>query len=471
VNNGGGSVSVLLGKGSDPIEYTPASLRLADVTLADACAAGQNARLDPGETGLLTFSLRNYVANVHDSPITYTGVSATLSSPTPGVSVVVGQQGYGPIAPLAAVSDATPFKIALDPGFVPGTDVDLLLTVHTDQGVTRLPQRLHTGTPGTAVTLINENFDGVAAPALPAGWSSVKQSGSTVPWITSTTVPGIGAGASQAAFHSNTGTANWNRLFSPSVTVPTPNPGEQFDVALDFDIAVALESEPSQQIKAYDGCFLQLHDLTGGSYAVRSIYASAFADAFDTGTNKGYSHRLAKNPISGTPSVDAWSGSTQGQKHVSMRFPGQGMAGHTIQLRFEFIEDANGTCTGAGLTGPCGVAVDNVVLQYVPIGSAPCTPVSVPPSGPVAFGLQALWPNPTPGGSLFARFTLPQSAGAHLGLYDVAGRAIRSRDLSTLGPGQHTLELAAGVRLAPGVYFVRLEQGTWRQARRVVVLR
>jgi hypothetical protein len=465
-NHGAGSVTVLLGRGSAAADYAVASLRLASLAIADC--GGPGGRLDPGETGSLTFTLRNYVANPVCSPLTYTNVRATLSSPTPGVVVRVADQAFANVAPLASVGNAVPFRVSLDPGFVPGTDVELLLTVRTDQGIARLRRRVPTGSPGAAVTLIDESFDAVAPPALPGGWTTVYTQGNNNPWVTSTTLPGVGAG-SQAAYHPNAGAMGWNRLWSPAVIVPTPPAGTECTVTLDFDIAWALENDPAKKVLAFDGCYLRIHDLTGGAYTVRSINAGAFVDEFRVGTQEGYTHRFARGTTYGTQ--DVWSGSSLGQKHVSMTFPGAGMTGHTIQLRFEFQEDANGTCTGAGLAGPCGVAIDNVLLRYVPTVSAPCSPVAVSEPGPVSFGIRGMWPNPSANGALTVRFSLPSAAGARLEMFDVTGRVVRRRELDALGAGTHTLTLGEGAPIAPGVYFVRLRKGTLHQTSRAVVLR
>ena len=40
--------------------------------------------------------------------------------------------------------------------------------------------------------------------------------------------------------------------------------------------------------------------------------------------------------------MSVWAGDSQGVKHVRLRLPG--MAGSTAQLRFEFTQDAIGTC-------------------------------------------------------------------------------------------------------------------------------
>ena len=92
----------------------------------------------------------------------------------------------------------------------------------------------------------------------------------------------------------------------------------------------------------------------------------------------------------------------------------------------------------------------------------------VPPEVSLAFALDPVRPNPTRGGSLTVRFTLPTSAPARLELLDVAGRRIAEHEV---GSGQHTLDFGAGQHLAPGLYLVRLTQGANTRTTRVVVLR
>jgi hypothetical protein len=68
-------------------------------------------------------------------------------------------------------------------------------------------------------------------------------------------------------------------------------------------------------------------------------------------------------------------------------------------------------------------------------------------------------------------FTLPTTAPAKLELVDVSGRRVVEREVGSLGAGPHTLDLGQGTRLAPGLYLVRLTQGTNTRTLRVAVLR
>ena len=60
---------------------------------------------------------------------------------------------------------------------------------------------------------------------------------------------------------------------------------------------------------------------------------------------------------------------------------------------------------------------------------------------------------------LSVTFSLASASPASLDLVDVSGRRIAHIAVGALGPGSHTLDLAAGRPLVPGLYFLRLEQG------------
>jgi hypothetical protein len=92
------------------------------------------------------------------------------------------------------------------------------------------------------------------------------------------------------------------------------------------------------------------------------------------------------------------------------------------------------------------------------------------PAREAALALDPVRPNPASGRALTVRFTLPSAAPALLELLDVAGRRVASREVGSLGVGSHTTDLNEGGRLAPGIYLVRLTQGTNQQARRVAVV-
>jgi hypothetical protein len=83
--------------------------------------------------------------------------------------------------------------------------------------------------------------------------------------------------------------------------------------------------------------------------------------------------------------------------------------------------------------------------------------------------LSRIAPNPTVQG-LTVRFTLPSAAPAALDVVDLSGRNVLSRQVGTMGPGQHQLDLTRE-KFAPGVYWVRLSQGGRISSAKAIVLR
>ena len=94
----------------------------------------------------------------------------------------------------------------------------------------------------------------------------------------------------------------------------------------------------------------------------------------------------------------------------------------------------------------------------------------VPDGAPLAFALERVRPNPVVGDRLSVEFMLPNAAPARLELLDVSGRRVFAREVGSLGPGRHTMDLAEGRRFAPGLYLVRLTQGADARVRRVAVI-
>jgi hypothetical protein len=96
--------------------------------------------------------------------------------------------------------------------------------------------------------------------------------------------------------------------------------------------------------------------------------------------------------------------------------------------------------------------------------------LEVPDGGALAFALEGALPNPVRGPGLLVQFTLPGSAPARLELVDVVGRRVAKRDVGALGAGRHLVDLAGDQALSPGLYLLRLTQGSNARTTRVVVL-
>jgi hypothetical protein len=355
--------------GKVPGGIVKAALRTGLVTFT---ATGADGTIDPGDQVQLTIPLTNYVTNpLHAG--TVSGISATLSTTTPGVTVTQATSAYPNLAPGASAANSTSFVLQVSSGFAPGTPIELSLNVSTAQGNTTLLVTQQTGTP-VYTTLLSENFDGVAAGALPAGWTPAHGAGvNTVPWTTSNSFATALCGASNKAFHANANDgpsggspARWERLFSPVFTIP----GNAQHVTVEFDVCYDTEDDPVLPTTAYDGFFLRITDQTVGR-TLRSVLAEAFEQEFTTGPIEHYPKHFPRNDDpSYFEDMSAWAGFSNGTQHVRMKLPG--MAGSRAQLRFEFAQDALATCADVRPGHACGVSIDNVVIRSV-VSIAPGT--------------------------------------------------------------------------------------------------
>ena len=238
------------------------------------------------------------------------------------------------------------------------------LAVTTGQGSGQMAFYRNTGTP-VATTIFSENFNGVAAGSLPAGWSSVHGGGTnTVPWTTSSTFCATGT---NALFHVNANDAanptRFERAFSPLIAVPA---GAAY-VTLEFDTCYDTEDDPNYNVLAYDGLTLRITDQTAGR-TLRSVLVEAFAEEFTTGGANHFPKHLPRFTSSAyLQDLSSWAGFSNGFKAVKTRLPG--MQGSTVQLRWEYAQDAGGICSDIRPGNACGVMVDNIVMKSVTLKS------------------------------------------------------------------------------------------------------
>jgi hypothetical protein len=360
-----------------------AALDYSHVTFTES---GGNGNIDAGDQVRMTIPLRNYVSNGAIGSVTYSNVTATLSSTTPGITFQRATSTYPNIAPGATQNNSQTFVFTLSPGFVPGTNIDLTLAVSTGQGSvtlspigSQLGLTMPTGTP-VVTTFFSENFDGVAPGALPAGWTTIHVGGTpTVPWTTNNTFCNTG---SNALFHQNAndgtgGTGNptrFERVASPNITIPA---NAQY-VTIDFDVCYDTEEDPNYNVLGYDGADLRITDFTPGHFA-RANFATALSEYFYTGGSAYYPrHAPRSSNTSYFQDISMWSGLSNGFQHVSMKF--DGMAGDTVQLRPDFTQDGSGTCTNIRPTDTsCGVMIDNIVMNAVTLKSDELSTITLRP--------------------------------------------------------------------------------------------
>jgi subtilisin-like proprotein convertase family protein len=125
-----------------------ASILLA---VASAVSGGNgNGMIDPDECNNLSVTLLNLGNEAA------TGVSATLSTTTPGVTITQATSSYPAIPPGGTATNSTPFQISTSPAFICGISVNLTLTVTADDGTFTFALSLPTGSPGTTTRFDND---------------------------------------------------------------------------------------------------------------------------------------------------------------------------------------------------------------------------------------------------------------------------------------------------------------------------
>lgn len=93
-------------------------------------------------------------------------------------------------------------------------------------------------------------------------------------------------------------------------------------------------------------------------------------------------------------------------------------------------------------------------------------------STPAGFALALDQPRPNPSsGATAVSFSLPDAATARLELFDLAGRRVHATDVGSMGAGRHVVPLLGTAHFAPGLYVVRLSQGSHAVTRRILVTR
>jgi Big-like domain-containing protein len=365
----------------------PPSVHLGSFTFDEP----NNNFIDPGDLVTMHLPLTNYVTNSLNAS-TLSSLSGTLSSSTLGVTVTSGSQAVPSIAPGA--TQTISFGVQLAPTFAAGTPIEFVLNVSGSGGSINLPFTQFTGTP-IPTTIFSENFDGVAPGSLPAGWSAVHGNGNnTVPWTTSNAHLGA---ASNMAFHINANdglsgnNTRFERLFSPLFPVPANSEYVTFD----FDVVTDTEDDsyahgtlgdPHQfSVKTFDGLVLRITDQTSG-HLLRSVQLEAVEREMTTGGVTFYPKAFVRNGSLSMSTLPAWGGDSLGLQHVRVVIPG--MAGDTIQLRWEYQQDIIGTCSDVRPTHTdCGVGVDNIVVRSVVSSTVVTTTTSIASFfNPASFG-------------------------------------------------------------------------------------
>jgi hypothetical protein len=244
--------------------------------------------LEPNECNQLNVTLNNSGGG------TATAVTATLSSSNPAITITQASANYPDIAAGQSATNLTPFQFSSAAGLACSSSVSFNLTLNYSGGGSPAVVPLSYTVGTTPAIVFSQNFDGVTAPALPAGWTTAR-TGTTPPafWASTTTNPDS---APNAVFTNGVTTVASNSLITPAIVLPAGST----PALLSFRHAWNFEASGGS---FWDGGILELS--TDGGVIFNNVTSPAVGGSFTTG---GYNSTIASgfgNPLAGQ---SGWGG-------------------------------------------------------------------------------------------------------------------------------------------------------------------
>jgi Fungalysin metallopeptidase (M36)/Bacterial Ig-like domain (group 3) len=300
----GATMSVTNVNGKESFDYPIPGMGTTSFTDA---ACNSNGKADPGEDLTLTVPLTNPLG------VAITGVSASV--------VGGGAANFGTINPGQTVAQNISFQVPASAAC--GSAVTVTVNVTSSLGQ---ETKTFTIPTGQAVLSPLESFDGVTAPALPAGWTT-SISGAATPFVTSTTASDTAPNAVSTTLAATTGTA---QLLSPTIAIPATGKNQlsfrhSFNSEFEWDGAIVA-------ISINGGSFFDILD-AGGSFETGG-YTFGLTSAADGNTNTTLRSRAA------------WTGNSGGFITSTINLP-TAAAGQSIRLLFIAGSDSAFTPVGA----------------------------------------------------------------------------------------------------------------------------
>ena len=272
------------------------------------------------------------------------GSILTITNTAVDMDVPGNNLSYALIGAPVGMAISTNGVITWMPTLAQSASTNVITTVVTDDGVpamsdTNFINAIVTQPAGTySLAAFFENFDGVTAPSLPAGWTTSQTNGQLV-WSTQTSKRDS---LPNGVFSSEPATNGVNELVTPAINLPA---GE---FQLRFRNSYDLESHPVTDDLAFDGGVLEI-----------KIGAGAFTDILAAGgtfLDGGYTHTISTNFTNPLGGRRAWSGNSGGFISTVVALPAAASA-QTIQLRWR--------CGTDNATSGNGWAIDDVAITNI----------------------------------------------------------------------------------------------------------
>ena len=279
---------------------------------AESCGIA-NGTPDPGEIVTVTLPIQN------TGGAATTNLTATLQA-TGGVTNVSPAQNFGALPPGGAATSRT-FSFRVDPSIPCGSTITLTFVV--SDGTMTFPNITRTFTTGVQTSALSENFDGVTAPALPAGWTNTQIIGTAINWVTTTVTP---SSPPNAAFANDPATVNLAALTSPAVSI------------LGTDAQITFKNRFNTETN-FDGMVLEFSTDNGTTWTDIIAGGGSFVSGGYTGTlNTGF-----MNPL---PGRMAWTGNSNGYRDTVINLPAS-LNGQSV--RFRWLMGSDNGVAGAGV--------------------------------------------------------------------------------------------------------------------------
>ena len=290
--------------------------------VAEGCLPG-NGVIDAGEDVAVSFAVTNVGAGPTEDLV------VTLL-PTGGVTFPSGPVHYGAVAAATTVARDFHFSNSL------GCGDTITLTFHLQDGALDFGNVTKTFTLGvlqTGAPVFSENFDGVTAPTLPAGWTTTKTPAAGNPplWVTNTTLRDT---LPNSAFGAGSTTMGETILNSPVISIPNaPAIGGHAGVQLAFKLSYNTEN-------GFDGGVLEI-SVNGGAY--QDVLTAG--GTFGAGGYNGTIDPTTDSSLAGRP---AWTGNSGGFITTQVNLPASSF-GQDAQFRWRAAYDTGTSPTGGGL--------------------------------------------------------------------------------------------------------------------------
>ncbi|HZQ45513.1 MAG TPA: immunoglobulin domain-containing protein, partial [Verrucomicrobiae bacterium] len=301
-------------------------LNVPVVVVANALLTGEgcsptNGAVDPGETVTMSFQLLNA------GQVATSNLVATLQS-SGGISSPSGPQNYGALTATGG-SASRSFTFTAN-GSCGGT---VTATFALQDGAASLGTASFVIPLGAASTnlIFSENFDGVTAPALPAGWTTA-HTGSEANWVTSTTSHDTSPNAVFANERNRSGTSE---LVSPALLIPGTPARLAFRHSFNTD-------------GGFDGGVLEMQ-VNGGPFQDILVAGGTFLAG-------EYVATLLNSSGSSLVGRDAWTGNSVGYMTTIVDLPAS-VAGQTVAFKWRFGTD--------NLVSGAGWFVDSISVSQV----------------------------------------------------------------------------------------------------------